>query len=807
MIRPSHRILVCLACLGLVAAIGHWDKAIAVAGANPSESGATWRKLFAVGPLPSPNSVVAVNVDFAALLAARGEQRPFNQYSLRVEATDATDAGRELPMRWEPRRSKTDGRYGSAGRLVFVVADPKTSRVAVEFGPNGPAPLEAPPVPIIGDGDLLRMAGVEKGVFHGVGSVPRVVDFDGDGRRDLLGFGWLGPGAPVVWFRNIGTDTQPVFSEREQFPLETVDGQPIGLPRYVWSGSIVPCDWDGDGRCDLLLSMSTSHDKSADTCKVIFYRNVGTGAAPAFAPGKQIFATQAYSKRETDFQIDVADWDGDGKLDLIYAVTPGFTKVSEAGLWFVKNVGRGPGGLPKLAQPVQIQAGGKPIDFLYFGAPSVADFDGDGLLDIMAGQYYEKPGPPAPGNPKGDIFGIYYFKNVGARTVPRLLSGVQLKDAHGRPVCRGFNSQPTMVDWNRDGRMDVLVTTGIGGKPAAVCLNDGSGKLRPPRTIPYRGLMPTMGPGGADFAAPVCVDLDGDGVLDLVVGDGEGRVLFYRGLGNLQYALPVMIRSQGKPIDEHGESDAGEAHRGYVKVLFADWNGDGLRDMIMWSMNGERGWLNGWKPDSYSLKFLPGTRDPLGFGPPQEIRADGKQIVAGWRCKPDVVDLDGDGLLDLVETIGHGQHEVDTFTVMFFKNVGTRSAWKLAAPVPLTRTGGRPVLPKADEGRRMCVRLADWDGDGKLDLFTARDWQAGMQCPGVRYWKNVGTKTKPVFADPKTFALVNQRVHSWHEVVVDVVDLDGDKTLDLVVGNGDRGTIHFFRHTFVESGYQTAQKP
>lgn len=804
MVRQPRRVLVvCFVCLSFLAASSSWGMATA-AGAEPSraETKPACRNVFKLDPLPGVSSVVAVEVDLAALLAAHGEKRPFNPYSLRIEALDGKEAGQSLPLRWEPRLGKTDGRYGSAGRLVFVVADPKISRVAVEVGSDGPAPLEAPLVPLIGDGDLLRLAGSEEGVFRGDGCSPRVFDLDGDGRRDLLGFAWVGPGSPLVWFRNIGSDTRPVFSEREEFPLEIIDGQTVGLPRYVWSGSVVPCDWDGDGRCDLLLSLSTSFDKPTDTCKVIFYRNVGTGELPAFAPGKEIFATEAYSKRETYFQIEVADWDGDGKPDLLFGLTPGFRN-DDAGLWFAKNVGRGTDGLPELAPPVPIEAGGKKINLCNM-APSVADFAGDGVLDVMAGQYYEKPGSPGPGNPRGDVFGIYYFQNAGTRTASRLLPGVQLRDSEGRPICHGFYSNPTMVDWNRDDRMDVLVTGGICSKAAAVYLNEGSGKLRP-CTIPYRGLMPTKGPEGTDFAAPVCVDLDGDGVLDLVVGDGEGHVLFYPGLKGLQYAQPVMIRSQGKAIDEYGESDEGEAHRGYVKVVFADWNGDGCRDMIMWSMNGEQGWLHGWASSRFSLKFFPGTKDPLDFGPPEEIRADGKQIVAGWRCKPDVVDLDGDGLLDLVQTTGNGQHEVDTFTIMFFKNIGSRSVWKLAAPVPLTLTGGRPMIPETNEGRRMCVRLADWDGDGDLDLFTGRDSPAGMQNAGVRYWENIGTKTEPIFADSKTLTLINERVHSWHEVVVDVVDMDGDGALDLVVGNGDRGTVHFFRHAFVQAGYQTAQ--
>jgi hypothetical protein len=113
----------------------------------------------------------------------------------------------------------------------------------------------------------------------------------------------------------------------------------------------------------------------------------------------------------------------------------------------------------------------------------------------------------------------------------------------------------------------------------------------------------------------------------------------------------------------------------------------------------------------------------------------------------------------------------------------------LAAPVPLRTSDGRPLCANV----RTAVRLVDWDGDGKLDLFTGTLWPEG-----VRYWKNVGTKTRPVFAPPTSLAAVNEIVKSHHEVGVDVVDLDGDGSLDLLVGSGDSGMIHFFRHGFVQ---------
>jgi hypothetical protein len=75
----------------------------------------------------------------------------------------------------------------------------------------------------------------------------------------------------------------------------------------------------------------------------------------------------------------------------------------------------------ELAAPVRLEAAGKPIDTeVGHAAPFVCDFDGDGVQDLLVGQF------------GGGILWIY--RNEGTNARPKLAAGVKFKDG-GKDGC------------------------------------------------------------------------------------------------------------------------------------------------------------------------------------------------------------------------------------------------------------------------------------------------------------------------------------------------------------------------------------
>lgn len=211
----------------------------------------------------------------------------------------------------------------------------------------------------------------------------------------------------------------------------------------------------------------------------------------------------------------------------------------------------------------------------------MVDLDGDGHVDIISGSYW-------PGN-------LYMFKGKPDGTFEK---GAIIKDLEGKNLNAGgpwkslkepdldsLAASPFACDFRGTGVMDLLV----GNVAGHVVLIPNEGTPRAPAfNHAHRRLLEADGqpitvPGGD--AGPFVADWDLDGTPDLLVGSGDGAVLFYRNIGTKtepRFARGVEIIpkcSRGWDPVRPGASPERPGMR--TKICVVDWNGDGLPDLLV----------------------------------------------------------------------------------------------------------------------------------------------------------------------------------------------------------------------------------
>ena len=193
------------------------------------------------------------------------------------------------------------------------------------------------------------------------------------------------------------------------------------------------------------------------------------------------------------------------------------------------------------------------------------------------------------------------YRNIGTSTSPIFDAGTLLEvgpPGSGSPINVGSRACPSVIDWNSDGRKDLIV--GAMDGRVHLFLNEGT-DAEPTFTAET-----FVQEGGSDLfvrsarSSPVVIDYDNDGRKDLITGNTDGQLLFYRNIGT--DAAPVfdgyvMLQSEGVVIDLVATRS---------RPFVCDWNGDGQLDVLIGCSDG-------------SVYLFPGVPEPatmslLGLG-------------------------------------------------------------------------------------------------------------------------------------------------------------------------------------------------
>jgi hypothetical protein len=214
----------------------------------------------------------------------------------------------------------------------------------------------------------------------------------------------------------------------------------------------------------------------------------------------------------------------------------------------------------------------------------VADYNGDGQNDILVGtaegvvQIVQNRGkgvfiPP-------DATPSYAALDVAAvrRRQPLDTAGMFPLIMQGRTaLCIGSFAAPRLYDWDRNGKPDLII--GEGSYSAnAIYVFPNAGSVAAPRFPAAQRRWLAYGL-GREQLVPAIGDLDGDGKVDLLVGDRTGTLWWYRQIATNRAADPFeLTQPVSTPLlvgDTH--TPVGVLPRPYL----ADLDGDGDLDLLL----------------------------------------------------------------------------------------------------------------------------------------------------------------------------------------------------------------------------------
>ena len=579
----------------------------------------------------------------------------------------------------------------------------------------------------------------------GLWAWPLPMDYDGDGDLDLVVSCPDKPSNGLYFFEN------PTQDPGEKMPVFKA-GVFLGKTGHNVQVSFV------DGQPRVLRENFEYPD----------FRTTGTAKG-----GRKLYDHARFHPGNTRARMwRYVDWEGDGDQDLVVGIGDWSDYVwdqayDSEGRWrngplhgwvyLIENIEGKYSDTPR-----KVLAGDSPVDVYGWPSPNFADFDGDGDLDLLCGEFLD---------------GFTYFPNIGTREKPDYATGFKLADAEGKPLVMHLQMiTPTAIDWDQDGDQDLIV----GDEDGRVALVENvtpEGAQIPlfAQPVYFQQEADTLKFGA--LATPYAHDWDGDGDEDLIVGNTAGNIALFSNLDGkgTRWSAPELLEADGRTFRVMAGPSGSiqgpcEAKWGYTTLSVADWDGDGRDDILYNSI-----WPR--------IQLLRNTEnglveEPLPFwteeSPPKWYwwQTKAPNLQTQWRTTPLATDFDGDGQLDLVILDQEGfltcQSRSREETRIFIDEDNQ--------PIQLNhRSAGRSGRYKLD--------VVDWDRDGRLDVLVNSE--------NALWYRNCEDRDGKVVLK-KVGNLAHRNV-AGHTSSPTACDFDGDGKPDLVVG-AENGRLYFIKH-------------